>query len=770
MEGENKKIFLFISITLAMVLVGFCFFVNFVSAMSIDDEETYKKLLVTEIMYNPPGTDNKDDNHEWIEVYNSAKKTIFIDKADFRLSDSSDVCHKINSSLNLEPEKFAVFADDQDIFLKTHENFLEKESAIDSSFNLKDSDTIKISFDKCATWQIEIPYRSEWGAKNNGKTLEKIDFEKGYTELNWQESCQGGSPGEKSSKKPCPEDKIQDDFPDNLVISEIFPNPSSKEEFIELYNPNKSIVDLTDWSLLDKNLEEGKKEGKKIGMTIEAESYLEIPKKIFGFSLNNTGGEIVILKNPNGKEVNRVSYLENAKKDYSYALKDGVFYWTSTPTPGEKNIITGENKSDENLSAAEKVYLNEIFPNPKSEEKTGEFIELVSKEENPVDLYKWAIRDASKTGKYIFKDHVVINSNAYFVIYRPQFKIALNNNAESVYLYNPSGKLTSSVTYSKAPANASYNYDEIGWRWSKFLTPGAKNKFDSLPKIKIKKPKTAYKNTYAQFAVKAKDKETKNLKYVWDFGDGHKSYLKETSHKYLKIGKYRVKLSVRDESQTVEKYFRVRVRKYPRPKIEIMELTPNPSGRDTEFETLVLKNDSKKKVDLKDYKIATGSKKLANHPIYSNIILKSGEEKIITRVDSRIVLNNKAGKVALLYPDGKTADEVEYSKEKIKDDETFAKVDGKWQWIASPEEKISSKGDSAKAPNGENNLSNEGEILGATDENQNNYAHMPTGYTSEDEFIFFKLFGLLEYKPQEMNFCPVNQSPITIAFLLVPNQ
>ena len=32
-------------------------------------------------------------------------------------------------------------------------------------------------------------------------------------------------------------------------------------------------------------------------------------------------------------------------------------------------------------------------------------------------------------------------------------------------------------------------------------------------------------------------------------------------------------------------------------------------------------------------------------------------------------------------PDGKMIDEVEYSKEKIAEDEAYAKIDGEWQWI-----------------------------------------------------------------------------------------
>jgi len=763
MEGRIRKI-LFAFILLTVFLVGFCFFINLAFAADSD-------LIITEIMYDPNGTDT---GKEWVELYSKGADDIkiksgscstncwrFIDQFKDGLPNSSHR-HTFSEDEIIKPTEFLIFATDKDTFRQNYPDYTGK--LIKSSFSLlNEGSALALSSDGGTTYFSKTDYEKSWGGSGNGKTLEKIDFEKAPEKSNWQESfVLGGTPGEKSSEKKT--------YSKKLKISELLPNPSNTEEddeFIEIFNGDDKEIDLTGWVLED-----------KAGNTyilgkvpLQSGKYLAVYRKDFGFALNNTSEEMVILKDPNGDEVDKVSYEESAKEDYSYSLDNDKFSWTSTPTPGKENVITGPEKNQaENLSTAEKVYLNEIFPNPKGDESSGEFIEVVNKEDVAVDLYKWTIRDASKTGKYVFNDHSVINPNEYLIIYRPQFKIALNNSAESVYLYNPAGKLTSSVSYVKAPENVSYNFDGIDWHWSKFLTPGAENKFDKPPKIRVKKLKRVYKGMYAQFQVKAKDKETKKLKYVWDFGDGHKSYLKVTSHKYLKIGKYRVKLSIKDESQTVEKNFSVRVKKYPRPKIEIIELTPNPSGRDTEFETLILKNNSGKKVDLKDYKIATGSKNLYNHPIYESLALQPGEEKLITRQDSKFTLNNKIGKVQLVYPDGKVADSAEYAKDKIKDDETFAKVEGKWQWIAPPE--VSNTEDKVAENKSENIAENSqqigGEVLGASTENDT-YAYSRSVYTSEDAFIFFKLFGLLESKPQEINYCPANESPITLAYLLIPN-
>ena len=79
-------------------------------------------------------------------------------------------------------------------------------------------------------------------------------------------------------------------------------------------------------------------------------------------------------------------------------------------------------------------------------------------------------------------------------------------------------------------------------------------------------------------------------------------------------------------------------------------------------------------------------------------------------------------------------------------------------WQASPPEKETSSDeeDSNKSNEDKNNSDEVGAVLGVTDENVSYYAPPQTGYTPEDEFIFFKFFGLMEYKKKDFNFCPIN--------------
>ncbi len=615
-------------------------------------------LIITEVMYNPAGA---DDKYEWIELYNLSNDIIPINKVNFGISDSSGVCHKINSSLDLAPGKFAIIADDRDTFLSAYAPYPDEDNVLDSSFDLKNSDTIKLSFDKCAHWQSEFSYSSDWGGKDNGKTLEKIDLSSDNGADNWQENCEeNGTPGKES-------------------------------------------------------------------------------------------------------EVCQTKPVSPKKESSSAAKESGL-------------IEDGNALTNENYQLSDKIYLNEIFPNPEND-SNEEYIEIKNGGNEAVDLYKWFVRDGSKSGKYVFKNHIVIGPDEYLSIYKSQSKLSLNNSDETVYLLDPQNNSVSSVSYGKTQKGSSYNFDGESWHWSKYLTPGGKNKFDSEPKVRIKKPQNAYKNLPAKFSAKAKDEETKKLKYVWDFGDGGKSYLKKTSHKYLKTGKYTVKLCVSDNSQTVEKKFSVRVKNSPRPDVEIVKIVPNPAGADTDSETIDIKNSSKKKVDLSGWKIATGSDsgKMYNHPISDGLYIDPDETKTITREISKFSLNNKAGRVALIMPDGKVIDNFEYSKDKITDDEVYAKINGKWRWLAGNTQEAKGNtgeetefvddptGEIEAAENGEGE--NEGEILGATDENMSQIENYNSGFSSENAFPFLNRlgFGLPLAKP---NYCPLRDSSFSIAWLL----
>ena len=138
-----------------------------------------------------------------------------------------------------------------------------------------------------------------------------------------------------------------------------------------------------------------------------------------------------------------------------------------------------------------------------------------------------------------------------------------------------------------------------------------------------------------------------------------------------------------------------------------------------------------------------------------------GETKTITREFSKFSLNNKSGKVQLVFPDGKVADSVEYSKEKIIEDEAYAKINGEWKWFDpnAQEEEILTEESSGKDGAGD------GEVLGAMDENPLTAAQYDTHFTSEDAYIFLSQISFVRDR-QEINYTPASNPSSNIAYLI----
>ncbi len=78
-------------------------------------------------------------------------------------------------------------------------------------------------------------------------------------------------------------------------------------------------------------------------------------------------------------------------------------------------------------------------------------------------------------------------------------------------------------------------------------------------------------------------------------------------------------------------------------------------------------------------------------------------------------------------------------------------------------------GDSEDTQNEEFEEQPDGEVLGATDENQTTYASMKTSYTSEDFFIFLSAIGFINPTEKKTNYCSENSPFPLFTYLLASN-
>lgn len=92
------------------------------------------------------------------------------------------------------------------------------------------------------------------------------------------------------------------------------------------------------------------------------------------------------------------------------------------------------------------MIINRFLPNPVGPDKTGEWIEILNNSGEVINLADWQIKDLS--GKsYVFKSGELKSGESFRFNYETS-KIALNNNGETLFLYDPNGALASKLTFS----------------------------------------------------------------------------------------------------------------------------------------------------------------------------------------------------------------------------------------------------------------------------------------------------------------------------------
>jgi hypothetical protein len=138
-------------------------------------------------------------------------------------------------------------------------------------------------------------------------------------------------------------------FPTGIIISEIFPNPESSDkgkEWIEIYNNNNQIVDISGFGIFSKS-------SKFIfpqNSFIFGKQFLAIKPS---FSLTNKEGEVEFVY-PNNWRIQKINYSE-AKEGQSLVFFNNDFYFSNIPTPGQKNIMGFEDGKIKQLGDENKV-------------------------------------------------------------------------------------------------------------------------------------------------------------------------------------------------------------------------------------------------------------------------------------------------------------------------------------------------------------------------------------------------------------------------------
>ncbi len=506
----------------------------------------------------------------------------------------------------------------------------------------------------------------------------------------------------------------------DIFISEVqIIGDTANDDFIELYNKSEKSINISNWELRRKSKSEtgnGSLLHKFQNSTIPGKhfflwtnkdgkapfiSFADVQSKNITSPILSDNNSLALFADPKSPAVDSIGWkdatveltdsfsrivLLNPPKNKSLIRNLQTLEWSISDHPSPTNSC--DNKKCPEIIEEEKIpidislRINELLPNPDGTDDLKEWVELFNFGTTPIDLNNWKVITAS--GSHVDLKESLSEKNF--------LAIAINqrNKDDTISLINPSGTIISVVSYENAPSGNSLNFFKQGiYRWSDKVTKGKTNEFNNAPETKEKDiPDTAYLDVLTTFSATGKDGDGDTIKYTWDFGDGHKSYKGETTHRYAKEGKYEGTLTVTDGTESVVTHFTVEVEKYEAPKVRMTTLVPNPAGKDTDTEYITIENRSKKSVDLLGWSIATGWKKLVNHPIRESFVIPKKSKRDITHAFSAFTLPNEKGRIELRSPDGETVQKLKYNLKgkSAEENARLVKEKGKkWEWMLNQE-------------------------------------------------------------------------------------
>ncbi|MBI2417978.1 MAG: lamin tail domain-containing protein [Ignavibacteriales bacterium] len=268
-----------------------------------------------------------------------------------------------------------------------------------------------------------------------------------------------------------------------LSMNEIYSRGVTADpDWIEVYNPNTSALDITGYKIYDAGGQSGTKP-KKIfpaGTSVPAKGFFVIVTDIptatdsSGFGLSSSG-ETVWLENAGGAIIDSIAF-PGLGIDTSYGRRpDGAAVWQKlTPT------TKGTSNAGSVVAA---LVMNEIFA--RGVPGDLDWIEIYNGHSVSVDLTGYKIYDSGgQVGtkpKKVFPAGVVIPAKGFYVIITDDTDssgFGLSSSGEDVWLENAVGTVIDQVKF-LATANVTQSYgrspDGATWQILNIITKGTSN-------------------------------------------------------------------------------------------------------------------------------------------------------------------------------------------------------------------------------------------------------------------------------------------------------
>ena len=345
--------------------------------------QNFTNLLVTEVMYHPPGATNIDgDSFEFIELKNVAGATLELSGVHF----TNGIAYTFPVGTFLAPNQFIVLVSDPAAFSSKYPGV--RVDGVYTNHLSNGGETVSLVHATGAPiFAVNYGTRPPWPSSADGTGFSLVPANPNLNPdpnnaVNWRASAViGGSPG-------------ADDPPLNIprvLINEALTHTDLPQlDSIELYNPNPTNVDIGNWYLTDQR-------------TVPQKFRIPAPKSI------PAGGYLVLTEadwNPNPGSSNSFRLDSHGEEIYLYSAdasgnltgySDGFSFGSAQNgvSFGRYVISTGEAQYPAQISNSlggpnagprvGPVVINEIqyHPTPGGDE----FVELKSITNGPVKLY-----------------------------------------------------------------------------------------------------------------------------------------------------------------------------------------------------------------------------------------------------------------------------------------------------------------------------------------------------------------------------------------------
>jgi len=433
-------------------------------------------LVISEINYSSHPNHNSGD---WIELYNNDTSVIDLGLWMFQDSNGENI-YTIPENTILYPDNYLVIANDTAAFLGEYPNITNIIGPFDFGLNNM-GDSIRLfnkygHLLKIMSYSVQEPWPEN--TSGTGRTLELIAYNGDMNEGdNWMAGCLGGSPG--SSRTPC-HDTLK------IIVTEI--NYSSYEnmnagDWIELYNNDTVIVELSGWIFRDNNINHSFQiadstfilPGQYLVLAQDSlrfhslypdvSNYLES----FEFGLNSNSDELVFFDSYEQRIVN-ISYSNDEPWpgladgtgrtveliNYDGDLNDGINWRNGClgGSPGQPFSPCHDTI---------KIIITEINYYPTVELDAGEWIEIYNNDTLAIDLGGWIFTDDFDNHVFYIPQNTILNHGEFLVItgeddkfgetypevlnFVGTFDFGLGNNGDQLGLYGKYGQAIFNVDY-----------------------------------------------------------------------------------------------------------------------------------------------------------------------------------------------------------------------------------------------------------------------------------------------------------------------------------